>query len=178
LRLPLSKALRAAVTRNLPPARFFFPAARRSFCWVLLGAQEPLPRPPPCLPGWSASVYQPLCAGEPAVTNHKSVLQAGTTRSQYPSGSGSPVMRPKRSPVQVANGGDSKESEPPLTRRVKTHTATSQDSSTPGSLAMAFSRSGNKVVARNLTTVPLCWRCRAERIRESHRPTKRSRNRA
>src|SRR4051794_3438067 len=33
--------------------------------------------------------------------------------------------------LRVTGGEDSKESEPPLTRRVKTHTAIIQDSSTP-----------------------------------------------
>src|ERR1700730_6291594 len=51
--------------------------------------------------------------------------------------------------LRVTYGEDSKESEPPLKRRVKTHTASAQDSSTP---------------------VPWRWRSRGARIRGSHRP--------
>src|SRR6516225_8138225 len=50
--------------------------------------------------------------------------------------------------LRVTFGEDSKESVPPLTRRVNTHTATTQDSSTP---------------------VPWRWRSRGARIIGSHR---------
>src|SRR5207253_5635070 len=51
--------------------------------------------------------------------------------------------------LRVTYGEDSKESAPPLKRRVRTHTASAQDSSTP---------------------VPWGWRSRGSRIRGSHRP--------
>jgi hypothetical protein len=46
--------------------------------------------------------------------------------------------------LTVPYGEDSKESKPPLERRVETHTAKADNTSTPGSLAMAFSPSENK----------------------------------
>src|SRR5438128_1813001 len=51
--------------------------------------------------------------------------------------------------LRVTYGEDSKESGPPVKRRVKTHTASAQDSSTP---------------------VPWRWRSRGASIRGSHRP--------
>jgi hypothetical protein len=56
---------------------------------------------------WPFCVALPRrCAGEPAVTYHKSMSQAGTTRSQQGvTGSGSPVMGPIRSPAQGCKRG-------------------------------------------------------------------------
>jgi Transposase DDE domain group 1 len=85
------------------------------------------------------------CAGEAAVTDHKSVLQTGTTdpaRSHSVGVTSDEAENPPR--LRVGYGEDSLESEPPLKRRVKTHTAKSQDSSTP---------------------VPWRWRSRGARIR-------------
>src|SRR2546425_10121122 len=55
--------------------------------------------------------------------------------------------------LRVTYGEDSKESAPPLKRRVETHTAMTQDSSTP---------------------VPSRWRSRGPGIRGSHRPADRT----
>ena len=76
----------------------------------------------------------------------KSVLQTGTTRSREVSARiGVTNDEAENAPrLKVANGEDSKESEPPLKRRVRTHTASAQDSSTP---------------------VPWRWRSREARIR-------------
>src|SRR5437868_5987203 len=86
------------------------------------------------------------CAGEPAVTNHKSVLRTGTTRSREVSARiGVTSDGAENAPrLRVANGEDSQESKPPMKRRAKTHTASTQDTSTP---------------------VPWRWRSRAARIR-------------
>src|SRR5262249_45329899 len=86
------------------------------------------------------------CAGEPAVTNHQSVLQTGTTRSREVAAPvGVTSEEAENAPrLRVANGEDSQESAPPLQRRVDTHTAITQDSSTP---------------------VPWRWRSRPARIR-------------
>src|ERR1700731_220514 len=51
--------------------------------------------------------------------------------------------------LRVTYGEDSRESKPPMKRRVETHTASAQDSSTP---------------------VPWRWRSRGARIWGSHRP--------
>src|SRR5262245_57663221 len=85
------------------------------------------------------------CAGEVAVTNHKSLLQTGTTRSREGvPGSGSPVMRPKTLPDSESHTGKTPGS---LSHhspgRVETHTAEAQNSSSP---------------------VPSRWRSRAARI--------------
>jgi len=62
-----------------------------------------------CRPTWTMPCRRACprrCAGEVAVTNHKSMLQTGTTRSrQGVTGSGSPVMRPKHSPAQSCKRG-------------------------------------------------------------------------
>ena len=76
--------------------------------------------------------------------NHKSLLQTGTTgpgRSPRVGVTSDEAENPPR--LRVANGEDSKESEPPLTRRVKTHTAITQDSSTPVPWRWG-SRTGNR----------------------------------
>src|SRR5262249_27546361 len=111
------------------------------------------------------------CAGEPAVTNHQSVLQTGTTRSREVAAPvGVTSEEAENAPrLRVANGEDSQESAPPLQRRVETQTAITQDSSTQilwrwrcnepcsyperyldrgtsGSLLMAFPGTGNKGV--------------------------------
>jgi hypothetical protein len=72
------------------------------------------------------------CAGEVAVTNHKSVLQTGTTRSREVSArigvTSDEAENPPR--LRVTYGEDSEESGPPMKRRAKAHTASAQDSST------------------------------------------------
>ena len=90
-------------------------------------------------------------AGEAAVTYHKSVLQTGTTRSREVSARIGVTSDEAENPPQlrVLYGEDSQESKPPVTRRVKTHTARTQDSS---------------------TLVPWRWRSRGARIRGSYRP--------
>ena len=96
------------------------------------------------------------CAGEAAVTDHKSVLQTGTTdpaRSHSVGVTSDEAENPPR--LRVGYGEDSLESEPPLKRRVKTHTAKSQDSSTP---------------------VPWRWRSRGARIRGWDRPMSQTSN--
>ena len=79
----------------------------------------------------------------------KSVLQTGTTRSREVSARiGVTSDEAENAPrLRVANGEDSKESEPPLTRRVKTHTAITQDSSTPVPWRWG-SRTGNRRLQR------------------------------
>src|ERR1700730_17670693 len=94
------------------------------------------------------SCPEAVCGG---VGRDKSMLQTGTTRSREVSArvgvtSDEAEIAPR---LRVANGEDSKESAPPLKRRVETHTASIQDSSTP---------------------VPWRWRSRGARIRRSHRP--------
>src|SRR4051794_41500677 len=76
----------------------------------------------------------------------ESVLQTGTTRSREVAARiGVTSDEAENAPrLRVANGEDSKESEPPLKRRVKTHTASAQHSSPP---------------------VPWRWRSREARIR-------------
>jgi hypothetical protein len=79
-------------------------------------------------------LFQPRpCAGEAAVTNHKSVLQTGTTRPRGVSArigvTSDGAEYPPR--LRVANGEDSQESKPPVKRRVKTHMASPQDNSPP-----------------------------------------------
>ena len=85
------------------------------------------------------------CAGEAAVTNHKSVLQTGTTRSREASArigvTSDEAENPPR--LRVANGEDSLESKPPVKRRVKTHTASPQYSSPPVPWRWS-SRTGNR----------------------------------
>src|SRR5262249_25666371 len=65
------------------------------------------------------------CAGEAAVTNHQSVLQTGTTRSQAASARiGVAIDAAESAPrLRVPYGEDSQESAPPLKRRVETHIA-------------------------------------------------------
>ena len=84
------------------------------------------------------------------MTNHKSVLQAGTTdpaRSHRGGVTSDGAENPPR--LRVTCGEDSQESGPPVKRRVETHTASAQGSSTP---------------------VPWRWRSRRARIRGSPRP--------
>jgi hypothetical protein len=85
------------------------------------------------------------CAGEAAVTFHKSMLRAGTTdpgRTHRIGVTSDGAENPPR--LRVTNGEDSQESEPPVKRRASTHTASTQDSPAP---------------------VPWRWRSRAARIR-------------
>src|SRR5262245_32336459 len=91
------------------------------------------------------------CAGEAAVTNHKSVLQTGTTRSREVSARiGVTSDEAENAPrLRVSYGEDSLESGPPVKRRANTHTAITQDSSPP---------------------VPWRWRSRRARIRGFPRP--------
>src|SRR5262249_31379840 len=87
----------------------------------------------------------------PAVTNHKSVLQTGTTQSREVSARiGVTSDGAENAPrLRVSYGDDSTESKPPVKRRANTHTASAQDSSPP---------------------VPWRWRSRGARIRGFHRP--------
>ena len=85
------------------------------------------------------------------MTNHKSVLQTGTSRSREVSAwigvtSDGAENAPR---LRVPYGEDSKESKPPVKRRVETHTAITQDSSTP---------------------VPWRWRSCGARIRGCNEP--------
>src|SRR5262249_37011663 len=68
------------------------------------------------------------CVGEPAVTDHKSVSQAGTTRSRVVAAQvGVTSDEAENAPrLRVTNGEDSQESKPPVKRRVKTHSASLQ----------------------------------------------------
>ena len=85
------------------------------------------------------------------MTNHKSLLQTGTTNPGKRPGIGVTSDEAENAPrLRVTYGEDFKESEPPAKRRVKTHTASAQDNSTP---------------------VPWRWRSRGARIRGSHRPS-------
>src|SRR5262249_41780897 len=121
---------------------------------VLLGAQAPPPGPLPCLTGCPASSYRRRCAGEAAVTNHKSVLQTGTTDPGWNHRVGVTSDEAENPPrLRVTCGEDSKESKPPITNRVETHTAKAEDSSVP---------------------VPWRWRSRAARIIRSQGPRPRS----
>jgi hypothetical protein len=90
------------------------------------------------------------CAGEAAATNHESVLQAGTTgpgRGLLAGVTSDGAESPPR--PRVTYGEDPKGSGPPVKRRVKTHTASAQDSSAP---------------------VPWRWRSRGARIRGCKEP--------
>ena len=66
------------------------------------------------------------------MTNHKSVLRTGTTRSREVSArvgvTNDEAENPPR--LRVANGEDSQESKPPVKRRARTHTASPQYTST------------------------------------------------
>ena len=90
------------------------------------------------------------CAGEVAGINHISRLQTGTTRrgERVPE-LGSPVMGPQTLPGSESSTGKARRSlRHQSTRRAETHTAGTQDSSTP---------------------VPERWRSRAARIRNFFR---------
>ncbi len=98
-----------------------------------------------CPVGVFSLVLPGPCAGEAAAINHKSVLQTGTTDPGRSHRVGVARDEAENAPrLTVAYGKDSKESGPPVKRRVETHTASAQDSSTP---------------------VPWRWRSRAARIR-------------
>jgi hypothetical protein len=73
------------------------------------------------------SCPEAVCGG---VGRGKSVLQAGTTRSREVSAwIGVTSDEAENAPrLRVTNGDDSQESEPPVKRRVATHTAKAQDS--------------------------------------------------
>ena len=91
------------------------------------------------------------CAGEVTGINQQSRLQTGTTRlgERVPE-SGSPVMGPKTLPGSESSTGKARKSlSHQSKRRAETHTAGTQDSSTP---------------------VPERWRSRAARIWASSRP--------
>src|SRR5262249_25581369 len=85
---------------------------------------------------------------EAALSNHKSVLQTGTTRSREVAArigvTNDEAENPPRLLSECDSGKAAKAPKPPVKRRVKTHTASAQDSSTP---------------------VPWRWRSRAARIR-------------
>src|SRR5262245_54482565 len=65
-------------------------------------------------------------AGEAAVTSQQITVESGNHASrENVTGSGSPVMRPKTLPNSGCDSGKaSREPNPPVQRRVKTHTAT------------------------------------------------------
>src|SRR5262245_31625234 len=72
------------------------------------------------------------CGGGAGVSNHDSRLQTGTTRSGKESRDGVSSDGAENTPrLRVTCGEDAKASAPPLKRRVETHTASAQDSSTP-----------------------------------------------
>src|ERR1700757_3375363 len=75
----------------------------------------------------------------------ESVLQTGTTRSREVSARiGVTSDEAENAPrLRVANGEDSKESGPPVKRRVKTHTASAQHNSAPVPWRWG-SRTGNR----------------------------------
>ena len=65
------------------------------------------------------------------MTNHKSVLQTGTTGPGRSHRVGVTTDGAENTPrLRVTYGEDSEESEPPVKRRVETHTASAQGSST------------------------------------------------
>ena len=129
-----------------PPARQFS-QRREVICLPGTPQRAGAPARATALSDWMVCLGLPRpCAGEPAVTNHKSVLQTGTTRSREVSArigvtSDGADNAPR---LRVAIGEDSPESKPPVKRRAKTHTASAHDSSTP---------------------VPWRWRSREARIR-------------
>ena len=76
------------------------------------------------LSDWLLSTFLRQCAGEAAVTNHESLLQTGTTdpgTSHQVGVTNDEAENPPR--LRVTYGEDSKESVPPITNRVETHTA-------------------------------------------------------
>src|SRR5262249_7764454 len=83
------------------------------------------------------------CAGEPAGAS-QCYKREPRDRGKYPRIGVTRDGADNAPRPRVANGEDSKESKPPLKRRVKTHTASPQHSSTP---------------------VPWRWRSRGARIR-------------
>ena len=121
----------AEVTRNLTPASF--PGAPRwSAGPVLLGAQAPLPGPPPCLTSWSASVYQGRVRGSRlGPITSQCYKREPHDRGKYPRVGVTSDGADNAPRLRVTCGEDSKESAPPLKRRANTHTASAQDSSTP-----------------------------------------------
>ena len=135
-----------------------FPAQRGDLSAWYSSARRRPPARATALSDWLVCLGLPRpCAGEAAGTNPKSVLQTGTTRSREVAARIGVTRDEAENPprLRVLYGEDSKESKPPVKRRVKTHTASAQDSSPP---------------------VPWRWRSRAARIRESHRPTCASRS--
>lgn len=92
------------------------------------------------------------------MTNHQSVLPTGTTGSGRSHRKGVTRDEAEHAPrLRVPSGEDSKESKPPITNRVETHTAKAYDSSPP---------------------VPWRWHSRPARIIRSHRPQCRSKARS
>src|SRR4051812_47003135 len=94
-----------------------------------------------------------VCGG---VGRGKSVLQTGTTRSRVVSAligvtSDGAENAPR---LRVANGEDSKESKPPVKRRVETHTANVQGSSAPVPWRWG-SRTGNRRL-QGTSAQPVC----------------------
>ena len=165
--MAFSRRENKGVARNLPPASLEVLAKPRSlpgfqrfrevFAELLGQRSEVISLPgAPWRAGTPAGATAPSdwpfcvalprrCAGEPAVTYHKSMSQAGTTRSREVSArvgvTNDEAENPPR--LRVTNGEDSQESKPPVKRRAKTHTASIQDSSTPVPWRWG-SRTGNR----------------------------------
>ena len=128
------------------------PAHRGDLSAWFSSAQALLPGPLPCLTGCSPSIYQGSVRGsrqgQVSVTNGNHAIAGSNRRIGVTNDEAENAPR-----LRVTYGEDSQESAPPLTRQVETHTAITQDSSTP---------------------VPWRWRSRGARIRGSHRPTQRT----
>ena len=108
------------------------------------------------------------------------------TQDSLQARSGSPRMRPKTLPGSESSTGKARRSlRHQSKRRAETHTPPGLRIASPGSLAMAFSRSENKGVTRNLPSLPhsrsdyedrnpvfpLVFRGKADRLIERVNPT-------
>jgi len=127
-----------------------FAQRREVFCRHGTPRRAGAPARATALSDWLVCLGLPRpCAGEAAVTYHKSVLRTGTTRSREVSArvgvTNDEAENPPR--LRVTNGEDSKESKPPVKRRANTHTASIQDSSTPVPWRWG-SRTGNRRLQR------------------------------
>jgi hypothetical protein len=106
--------------------------------------------------GWDRQAHHEAeCGGGGSDKSQLTVANGNHAIPGKVTGPGSPVMRPKTLPSSQCDSGKApREPEPPLKRRVKTHTANAQGSSTP---------------------VPWRWRSRAARIRGCDRHARASR---
>src|SRR6516225_3943127 len=118
---------------------------KRGSGWLASGRKCRHKRPPQNpgeeIDGHAARQY----AGEVAVTNHKSLLQTGTTRCREGvTGSRSPMMRPKTLPDSQSHTGKTRRSLNHHWRAESRHTPPKLRIARPGSFVMAFSASENK----------------------------------